>query len=66
MQRGTLVRVYPVSLAGTCLPSWVGRIEKIHNDEVVAVSNGTRTDNFVHVSEIKEISEVLPVPTYEK
>lgn len=61
LQKGTLVRVHPVTLAGTCLPSWVGRIQEIHSEKVVAVSNGTRTDNFVHVSEVKEIAEMLPM-----
>lgn len=61
LQKGSLVRVYPVTLAGTCLPSWVGRIQEIHNENVVSVSNGTRTDNYVHTSEVKEIAEMLPV-----
>lgn len=60
MQIGTLVRVYPSSLAGTCLPSWVGRISENYDNGTVAVSNGTQTERFVHISEVKEISEELP------
>jgi len=64
MQRGTLVRVYPMHSDGTCAPSWIGRISAIHNESVVDVSNGTRTEQFIDISEVKEISEVLPVRTW--
>jgi hypothetical protein len=61
MQIGTLVRVYPVSMAGTCLPSWVGRIHEIYSDGMVEVSNGNNHERVVSVSEVREIAEMLPV-----
>lgn len=62
MQVGTLVRVYPNTLAGTILPSWIGRIEEISEDgRVFTVSNGTKTVPYLFSNELRVIDEVLPV-----
>ena len=59
MQRGTLVKVTENTLAGTCLPSWVGRVQQI-SGTVLVVSNGKR-QSYVSLGEVEEIGEMLPV-----
>lgn len=59
MQIGSLVQVTETTLGGTCLPTWMARVQEISGN-VVVVSNGTR-QGYVSRREVKEIGELLPV-----
>lgn len=61
MQIGTLVSVTSITLAGTCLPTWVGRVDQISGDLVVVKNDRQRGFASLSLGEVKEIAELLPV-----